>query len=449
MKKQPVFGTLENNDTSKDLFSECIIHDIEKSFEKNEEGFLKKDSISEVDIFFSKERDFENVFSEISDLYPEESFYFLDIGGLRKRIKIFQEYFLPNYKNKKIAYAVKANPLSEVIKTLVLEGINSFDCSSVEEVRKIKKISGDAEIFYNNPYKRSVDIRNSIGYGVNHFTADVKNEVDKILKNSSVEFPPEITIRIDTPNPKAEIQLTKKYGASLEEAKNLINYLKNIPSSLGLSFHVGSQNKDKSALEHALNRVLEIKNDTNMKLATLNLGGGIPVYHEKSKEENNEILKDYLLYISTLLKKLENKTNLLEDSPLIVIEPGRSIIGTAVDLVLSPIYVNKNKDISEIVMHGGAFNSGLNDCQFHDWRYSIDAIDRNGKSLTTNNEDIIPYFLWGETCDEGDNIGKYNLPKNFTEKDYLKFPNTGAYTFAQQSAFNSFQPHPFVVFNSL
>ena len=137
---------------------------------------------SEQSVLFHPAKNLSAVFKDVLSEHPEESFYFLNEEVLRKRVEMFQEYFLPEDSRREIAYAVKANPLPKILEIISEEGISTFDCSSIEEILKIQKLDPEAAILFNNPHKKLKNIEASSKKGVTQFTADIKSEVDKILR---------------------------------------------------------------------------------------------------------------------------------------------------------------------------------------------------------------------------------------------------------------------------
>ena len=77
---------------------------------------------------------FKTVEELVSQLKPEKPVYCLRKKSILSASKFFQNNF-PG----KILYAVKTNPHSEVIKTLIKSGIDQFDVASIEEIKSVKK----------------------------------------------------------------------------------------------------------------------------------------------------------------------------------------------------------------------------------------------------------------------------------------------------------------------
>ena len=83
---------------------------------------------------------FKSVENLVSQLRPDKPVYCIRKKSILSASKFFQKKF-PG----KILYAVKTNPNSEVIKTLVKSGINQFDVASIEEIKSVRKFSKSTE----------------------------------------------------------------------------------------------------------------------------------------------------------------------------------------------------------------------------------------------------------------------------------------------------------------
>ena len=339
---------------------------------------IKKDAV----IYHDGEK-FKDVFIDIIKRFPEESFYFLDLKALQRRVVLMKDFFLPKNSNSEIAYAMKANPQKNVLDTVYQEGIHTFDCASIGEIRRIKtleKVHGNTSIVYNNPIRKRKNIREALKLGVRHFTVDTKNEVKKILEECDNTNSLEIAVRLAITNNGAAINLSSKFGVGKKEVMEIIEYIKaNTNTSIGLSTHVGSQNEDMKAYEKSIKHMVDIAKKTKTKLKSMNIGGGIPVWPEKNRKENEDWLINSLKSASSILER-ETK-DIMEDSSRLIIEPGRSVAGPTVDLIVDIISVAQKTDTNNnlvtcVYMDDGVFTSFM-DSALHRWKYPVKVISNN------------------------------------------------------------------------
>ena len=86
---------------------------------------------------------FKSVDELVKQLKPTEPVYCIR----RKSIQLSSKYFRNNFPGK-ILFAVKTNPHTTVLKTIVDSGIINFDIASIKEIEAIKKISPNAICSY-------------------------------------------------------------------------------------------------------------------------------------------------------------------------------------------------------------------------------------------------------------------------------------------------------------
>ena len=86
---------------------------------------------------------FKSVEELVNQLKPEKPVYCIRKNSILSASKYFKKKF-PG----QILYAVKTNPHSEVIKTLIQGGINQFDIASIDEVKAVRKLSQSANLIY-------------------------------------------------------------------------------------------------------------------------------------------------------------------------------------------------------------------------------------------------------------------------------------------------------------
>ena len=215
-------------------------------------------------------KELKEVMASIFNEYPEESFYFLNEGRLKNTAKVFQDNFLPEDDRRSIAYAVKANPHPEVLRILTEAGITDFDCASEGEIFDVKEANADSLIYFNNPHKKKKEIEFASDFGVNHYTADIKREVDKIL-SAVGDLSPEIAIRLKTLNSDgAMINLSEKFGATMERTKQLLEYVEECGAKPCISMNVGSQVLDVSSYERNFNSLVEVVRESVGKVLRIN-----------------------------------------------------------------------------------------------------------------------------------------------------------------------------------
>ena len=147
---------------------------------------------------------FKSVEDLINQLKPEKPVYCIR----KKTIQTAVKFFLNNFPGD-ILYAVKTNPLPDVIKTIIDSGIEQFDVASIEEIKTIKNFSKTSKCSYMHTIKSRESIREAyFNYGVKTFSLDTKDELIKIIESTNNAKDLELFVRVAVSNEHAEIDLS-------------------------------------------------------------------------------------------------------------------------------------------------------------------------------------------------------------------------------------------------
>ncbi|HTN30388.1 MAG TPA: type III PLP-dependent enzyme [Pseudomonas sp.] len=331
----------------------------------------------------------------------------------------------------KIYYAVKANPAIEITEMLRDKGSN-FDIASIYELDKVMGAGVSADrISYGNTIKKARDVRYFYDKGVRLFATDSEADLRNIAKAAPGS---KIYVRILTEGSNsADWPLSRKFGCNPDMALDLLILAKQLKlEPYGISFHVGSQQRDIDVWDAAIAKVKVIferlKEEDGIQLKMINMGGGFPAnYIAKTND-----LQTYAEEITRFLKE-----DFGEDLPEIILEPGRSLIANAGILVSEVVLVaRKARTAVErwVYTDVGKF-SGL-----------IETMDESIKFpiWTEKKGEMEEVIIAGPTCDSADIMYenyKYGLPLNLASGDRMYWFSTGAYTTSYSAVeFNGFPP---------
>ena len=121
---------------------------------------------------------FKSVEELVNQLKPDKPVYCIRKNSILSASKYFQKKFPGT-----VLYAVKTNPHSEVIKTLIKSGINEFDIASIEEIKAVRKFSKTAKCSFMHTVKSRESITKAyFEYGIKTFALDTKEELIKIIE---------------------------------------------------------------------------------------------------------------------------------------------------------------------------------------------------------------------------------------------------------------------------
>jgi ornithine decarboxylase len=328
-----------------------------------------------------------------------------------------------------IFYAIKANPAPEILRLLVKLG-SKFDVASPNEVDMCLAAGADpSTISYGNTIKKQRDIQYAYDRGVRLFAFDCDAELDKI-----VECAPDATVfcRITTDGGGADWPLSRKFGTTPALASELLVVAAAKGLSVGVSFHVGSQQRDLQAWDKALApvaAVFERLRAEGVKPVLVNLGGGFPGHYIDG-------IPAVESYGGAIIDALQR--HLGPDLPRIVAEPGRYLVADAGVMETEVVLVSRRTvedDVRWVYLDAGIYN-GLAEAQGEAIKYRIETDYDGGPTGRV--------ALAGPTCDSTDVIYEcthYELPLALTAGDRIRLLSTGAYTTTYASvAFNGFEP---------
>ena len=326
-------------------------------------------------------------------------------------------------------YAIKANPAPEILKLLVGLGA-SFDTASVPEIEACLAAGATPDrISYGNTIKKASDIARAHALGVSLFAFDSLAELEKIAQNAPGA---RVFCRILTSGNGAEWPLSRKFGCDPEMARELmLAAAKYDVVAHGISFHVGSQQRDVSQWDVAIETTARLFRDLEeqgVSLKMVNLGGGFPTKYLKSIPTAQE----YGRAISEALRKhFGNRI------PETIMEPGRGLVGNA-GIIQSEVVLISRKSANDtrrwVYLDIGKFG-GLAETMDEAIQYPI-VSTRRGK--------MEPVILAGPTCDSADVLyekADYRLPADLKIGDRVEIRATGAYTTTYSAVnFNGFSP---------
>ena len=274
-------------------------------------------------------RKFDSINDLVNELKPDYPVYCIRPASIKKSTKFFKENF-PG----KVLYAVKTNPNEKVIKQISTSGIIDFDVASLNEIKLIKKIKEDANLYFMHTVKSKESISSAyFKYGVRNFALDNKDELRKILSSTNNAKDLNLFVRIAISNEHAEIDLSRKFGALTSEALGLVRLCKEYSKKLGISFHVGSQCMHKISYSKGISEVGNIIKKTKIIPDIINVGGGFPSIYP---DLNPEPIKNYIEEIKKSLNKLK-----LPKLPEIICEPGRAIVAESGSTVVKVLLRKK------------------------------------------------------------------------------------------------------------
>ncbi|MCL3882100.1 type III PLP-dependent enzyme [Marivita sp. GX14005] len=329
----------------------------------------------------------------------------------------------------RIHYAVKANPMPEILQTLVRLG-SSFDAASRAEIEMCLAAGADAaRISFGNTVKRASDIAWAYRQGISHFAADSEEELRKLASNAPGA---NVYIRLIVGSLQADWPLSRKFGCDLSKAPALFRLAADLGlNPVGLSFHVGSQTREAWMWAETLDQVAEVWHELiaqGFDPSLLNIGGGFPAFYGQTVEAPQD-------YAADVMRQVHDRFG---DVRQIMAEPGRGLVAEAGAISAEVLLVSRKCDSDLhrwVYLDIGKF-SGLAETMEEAIRYQF-LTDRD-------HEPTGACILAGPSCDSADVLYEkqpVQLPLGLQSGDRIVIRNCGAYTSTYASVgFNGFPP---------
>jgi ornithine decarboxylase len=330
----------------------------------------------------------------------------------------------------RVFYAVKANPAPELLSLLARLG-SCFDTASVVEIEMaLAAGAGPDRISFGNTIKKERDVARAYALGIRLFAVDCIAEVEKIARAAPGA---KVFCRILCDCVGAEWPLSRKFGCDPAMAVEVLEHAQRLGlEAHGVSFHVGSQQRNTKSWDRALASAAAVFRacaERGITLGMVNLGGGFPTRYLKDVPS----VRAYGMAIFRALRKhFGNRI------PETIIEPGRGMVGNAGVIEAEVVLVSKKSEQDEVrwvYLDIGKFG-GLAETMDESIRYPI--------RTPHDHAPLVPCVLAGPTCDSADVMYEkepYLLPVSLEIGDRVLIEGAGAYTATYSSvAFNGFQP---------
>ncbi len=329
-----------------------------------------------------------------------------------------------------IYYAVKANPAPEVLR--LLESLGSkFDTASIYEIEDALALGiSPAKLSFGNTIKKEADIARAFRHGVRLYAFDSQAELEKLARAAPGA---RVFCRIYMTGEGADWPLSRKFGCSVEMARDLMIAARDAGlDPHGVSFHVGSQQRDLTQWDIALGKpkmLFTALSDAGIQLKLINLGGGFPARYRTRVPSSDQYGQAIMAAVT---KHFGNAL------PQLIIEPGRGIAGDS-GVLQSEVVLISSKGEEDgrrwVYLDVGKFG-GLPETIGEAIQYRIKT-PHDGAALG-------PVVIAGPTCDEVDMLYEkagYKLPLDLKVGDRVQILSAGAYTTTYSSiGFNGFPP---------
>ena len=326
-----------------------------------------------------------------------------------------------------VCYAVKANSNLAVIDVLARLGAG-FDIVSGGELERVLAAGVPASrIVFSGVGKGAAEMAAALEAGVGCFNVESAQELDRLAALAaaagkrapiSLRVNPDIDART---HPYITTGLREnKFGIPTEEAPGLYRRAAATPSLAvrGIDCHLGSQLASLDPFLGALDRMLALVDSLardGIALAHINVGGGLGIrYRDETPPEPAALA-------GALVERLARRNLVL------VLEPGRSIVGNAGVLLTRVEYLKHNGE-KRFAVVDAAMNDLLRPALYDAWHDIVAVNPREGAPRS--------YEIVGPVCESGDFLARARSLV-LEPGDLLAVRSAGAYGFVMSSNYNT------------
>jgi diaminopimelate decarboxylase len=352
-----------------------------------------------------------------SETQNSSGYFVYHLDALQQHIATLQQQ-----KGIKLWYAVKANPLSNVIQTLAKEGM-CFDVASKGELQQVLKQGVDASNILNTgPAKSKAQISEFMAAGVNIFVAESLNQLLWLEQVAAAQQKtPQVLLRVQLQWPEGEKNplggnALTPFGLSPHEWQNIS--LHDYPNISICGLHIFqwgnmlSNEKMMSLWSQMVTPLTDLAAHIGFSLDILDLGGGLGL--------------DYLTQQQALSWQqiVEDLANIKQQAKAqqIWLELGRFAVGRFGYYVVPVVDKKLNYEQPQLVLE-----AGIN----HLLRPAITEQPFPVALLRESNAEIENIHIHGPLCTSMDKLGLLALPSDVDVGDYLVFGYCGAYGFTE------------------
>lgn len=367
--------------------------------------------------------------------------YAFDENEIRKNLRAFKKSIDDEYEGKgQVVYASKAFCCKEMIRICNEEGCGVDVVSGGELYTAISVGFPMENIVFHGNNKTYDELVMAVENGVGRVIVDNLTELETLNKiaaekGKTVGIMMRIKPGIDahTHSFIKTGQIDSKFGFALETGEALASIKEALNMSnielRGLHCHIGSQIFDLDPFELAATVMLDlfktVKDETGVELKELNLGGGFGIKYLKS--DRPRVYSDYMRRVSSAVVSYSKELGL--NTPFILIEPGRSVVGAA---GITLYTVGCVKDIPDVRTYVSV-DGGMGDNP----RYALYQSDYEVvcANKATDKRDWT-VTVAGKCCESGDLIQEYTRIQPVEPGDILAVLSTGAYNYSMASNYN-------------
>ena len=330
-----------------------------------------------------------------------------------------------------IFYAVKANSNIAVIATLAREGAGADVVSAGELDRALAAGVPAGRIVFSGVGKTASELARALDAGVYQINVESEAELEALSAIASakgVTAPVAFRLNPDV-DARTHAKITtgkseNKFGIAWDQAPQVFARARELPGidAHGIAVHIGSQLLDVAPYREAYTKLAALAADLRQAghvISRLDLGGGLGVaYQEDATAPDPAVL-------AAVVRDLAGRFD-----ARLMLEPGRSLIGSAGVLLTRVVYVKKGASRTFVIVDA-AMNDLLRPA-LYDAYHSIKPVLKPKAGSAVAEVDVV-----GPVCETGDTFAVRRPIAPLAEGDLVAIGTAGAYGAAMASTYNA------------
>ncbi len=327
-------------------------------------------------------------------------------------------------------FSVKSNSNIAILRLFANEGGGADIVSAGELFRCVKAGVPMERIVYSGVGKSRKDLEYAIGHGILMFNVESEQELfnlNRVAERMGKKVMISLRVNPDI-DPKTHPYIStglreNKFGIPIADAPDL--YMKaydlNNLIPIGVSCHIGSQLTELTPFLEALERLLELiryLKSNGLHIRYLDIGGGLGIRYQ---DEDPPHPKEYAHAI---------KEKISSEGLVLILEPGRVIVGNAGILVTKVLYRKRTPEGKNFIIVDAAMNDLIRPALYGSY-HGIQPIKR-GPDKRMIKADVV-----GPICESGDFLARDREIEDIEVGQYLAIMSAGAYGFTMSSNYNS------------
>ena len=353
-------------------------------------------------------------------------FYLYSHATLRQHFKAFDGAF--QGINHLTCFSMKSNSSLAILRLFAQQGGGVDIVSGGELYRALKAGVAPQKIVYSGVGKRMEDLQYALKSDILLFNVESSQEISRlneVARSLGKRAPVAIRVNPDI-DPQTHPYIStglkeNKFGIEIGEALEEYTRAANLGnlSLSGVSCHIGSQLTQVSPFVDALRLLQELirkLGQAGIGITYLDLGGGLGITYDKEEPPHPKE------YAAALKKELG-----MEDM-ILILEPGRVIMGNAGILVTQVLYTKTTHEKDFIIV-----DAAMNDLI----RPSLYGSYHGIQPVKMGERQKVRADIVGPICETGDFFARDREVESFEPGELMAVMSSGAYGFSMASNYNS------------